>query len=120
MAVLRNEVDRRSGPAEYVLLGAIYGGAGGGWPIPTCHLLLIWVVVAGDALFGARLLGTYVLGRVLPVAVLGAVFRDRPIRVARLFRGRYGTFRAVNGTVLLSFGRLLVVFIGLRAIMGGP
>lgn len=87
--------------------------------MPTYHLLLVWVVVAADALFGAALLGTYVLGRVLPVAVLGGVFRDRPTRVAELLRGRYGTLRAVNGVVLLSFGSLLVVFVGLRVLTGG-
>lgn len=120
MDALRSEVDRQSGPRAYVLLGAVYGGSGGGCPMPTYHLLLVWVVLAGSAVYGAGLLGTYVLGRLLPVAVLGAVFRDRPTRVARAFRGRYGTLRAVNGLVLLSFGSLLVVFAGLRALVGGP
>lgn len=119
MDALRNEVDRHTGASEYVLLGAVYGGTSGGCPMPTYHLLLVWVVVAADALFGAVLLGTYVVGRVLPVAVLGGLFRDRPTQVARLLGGRYGTLRAVNGVVLLAFGSLLVVFAGLRVVAGG-
>lgn len=115
---LRGVADQHSGPMEYAVLGAIYGGSGGGCPMPTYHLLLVWVVLAGNALFGAALLGSYVLGRVLPVAVLGAVFRDRPTRATRLLGGRYGTLRAVNGIVLLSLGSLLVVFAGLRAVVG--
>lgn len=117
--VLRAEVDRQSGPAEYVLLGAVYGGTSGGCPMPTYQLLLVWAVVAADAFFGAVLLGTYVLGRVLPVAVLGAIFRNQPTRVVGLFGGRYETLRAVNGVVLLTFGSLLLVFAGVRAIAGG-
>lgn len=120
MDALRSEVDSRTGATEYVLLGAIYGGTGGACPMPTYHLLLVWVVVAADGLFGAVLLATYVVGRVLPVAVLGGLFRGRPTRVARLFGGRYETLRAVNGVVLLAFGSLLVVFAGLRAVVAGP
>lgn len=119
MDTLRSEVDRQSGATGYVLLGAVYGGSGGGCPMPTYHLLLVWVVVAANAFFGAVLLGTYVLGRVLPVAVLGAVFRERPTRVAELLTGRYGTMRLVNGVVLVTFGSLLLVFAGLRALVGG-
>ncbi|MDY6819395.1 MAG: cytochrome c biogenesis protein CcdA [Halobacteriales archaeon] len=116
---LRNRVDQQSGASEYVLLGAVYGGTGGGCPMPTYHLLLVWIVVAANALFGAVLLGTYVLGRVLPVAILGAVLRKRPTRAAELFGGRYGTLRQLNGVVLTGFGSLLLVFAGLRALVGG-
>lgn len=119
MDTLRSEVDQQSGASEYVLLGAIYGGTGGGCPMPTYHLLLVWVVVAANALFGAILLGTYVMGRVLPVAVLGAVLHEQPTRAAELFGGRYGTLRQVNGVVLLMFGSLLIVFVGLRVLVGG-
>lgn len=118
MDALRRAVDQRSGPAEYLLLGAVYGGSGGGCPMPTYHLLLVWIVVAADALFGAILLSTYVLGRVLPVAVLGAVVRERPARAAAVFGGRYGSLRLVNGAILLAFGSLLVFFAGLRVLTG--
>lgn len=119
MNAIRDRVDQQSGAAEYVLLGAVYGGTGGGCPMPTYHLLLVWIVVAANALFGAVLLGTYVLGRVLPVAILGAAMRDHPMKVAELFRGRYGTLRQINGVALLAFGSLLLVFAGLRALVGG-
>lgn len=117
---LRHEVDRQSGASEYVLLGAVYGGTGGGCPMPTYQLLLVWVVVAADAVFGAVLLGTYVAGRVLPVAVLGGLFRERPTEAVGRLSGRYGTLRSVNGVALLAFGSLLVVFAGLRVLAGGP
>lgn len=120
MDALRGEVDRRSGASEYVLLGAVYGGTGGGCPMPTYQLLLVWVVVAADALFGTALLGTYVVGRVLPVAILGGLFRERPTEAVGLISGRYGRLRAVNGVALLAFGSLLVVFAGLRVLAGGP
>lgn len=116
---LRRMVDDRSGASEYVWLGAVYGGTGGGCPMPTYHVLLVWVVVAADALFGAVLLGTYVVGRVLPVAVLGAVLREQPSRAAGFFSDRYGGLRRVNGVVLVAFGSLLVVFVGLRVLVGG-
>lgn len=120
MQPLRNAVDRQSGPSEFVLLGAVYGSTGGGCPMPTYHLLLVWVVVAGSPAYGAVLLGTYALGRLLPVAVLGAAFHNQPSHVARTLRGRYGALRAVNGIALLSLGSLLLVFVGLRALVGGP
>ncbi len=119
MDALRAKVDRQSGASEFVLLGAVYGGTGGGCAMPTYHLLLVWVVVAANALFGAVLLSTYVLGRVLPVAVIGAVLREQPTRAASIFGGRYGTLRQVNGAVLLAFGSLLLVFAGLRVLVGG-
>lgn len=119
MNALRTEVDAHTGATEYVLLGAVYGGTGGGCPMPTYQLLLVWIVVAADAAFGALLLGTYVLGRVLPIAVLGVTVRDPPNRVAKWFRGRYETLRAVNGVVLLAGGSLLMVFVGLRMLSGG-
>lgn len=116
---VRNWVDQQSGAAEYVLLGAVYGGTGGGCPMPTYHLLLVWVVVAASPVYGALLLGTYVLGRVLPVALLGAVLRETPTRAAEVFGGRYGTLRQVNGGMLSAFGSLLVVFAALRVLIGG-
>lgn len=119
MDALRREADRRTGRSSYVVLGAVYGGTGGGCPMPTYHLLLLWVVAAANALFGAVLLGTYVLGRVLPVAVLGAAFRNRPTRAAEILGGRYERLRTANGVVLLAFGSLLVVFTGLRVLVGG-
>lgn len=116
---VRNWVDRQSGASEYVLLGAVYGGTGGGCAMPTYHLLLVWVVVAASPVYGAVLLGTYVVGRVLPVALLGAVLREQPTRAAEVFGGRYGTLRQVNGVILSAFGSLLVVFAALRVLTGG-
>lgn len=116
---VRSWVDQQSGAAEYVLLGAVYGGTGGGCAMPTYHLLLVWVVVAASPAYGAVLLGTYVLGRVLPVALLGAVLREQPTRAADVFGGRYGTLRQVNGVILSAFGSLLVVFAALRVLTGG-
>jgi cytochrome c-type biogenesis protein len=113
---LRGAVDVRKGANEYVLLGAVYGGTGGGCPMPTYQLLLAWVVVAASPLYGAVVLGTYALGRVLPVAVVGAVLREHPRRATDVFGGRYGTLRAVNGTVLLGGGSLLVVFTAARVV----
>ncbi|MFB6132677.1 MAG: cytochrome c biogenesis CcdA family protein [Halanaeroarchaeum sp.] len=118
MDALRTTVDRQTGAREYLLLGAVYGGSSGGCPMPTYHLLLVWVVVAADALFGAALLGTYVVGRVLPVAALGAVFHARPKRVAAIFRERSASVRRINGVVLVALGTLLLVFVILRAIPG--
>lgn len=115
---LRQAVDGRDGPGEYVLLGAVYGGTGGGCPLPTYHLLLVWVVVAASPVYGAAVMGTYVLGRVLPVAVVGAVLREHPRRAADLFGRKYGTLRRVNGTVLVGGGCLLVVFTAARALAG--
>lgn len=116
---LRRWVDRRSGPAEFLLLGAVYGGSGGGCPMPTYHLLLVWIVVAADPVYGALLLGTYVVGRVLPVAGVGLGLAGRSSRAGELFGGRYASLRRVNGVVLVGFGSLLVVFAGLRALAGG-
>lgn len=119
LAELQGWVDKQSGHSEYVLLGAVYGGTGGGCPMPTYHLLLVWVVVAANALFGAVLLGMYVLGRVVPVAVLGVIFWQQPTRAAHLFSGQYGTLRQLNGVILAAFGSLLLVFAGLRVFVGG-
>lgn len=116
---VRSWVDRRSGATEWVLLGAVYGGTGGGCAMPTYHLLLVWIVIAANPLYGAVILGTYVLGRVLPVAVLGGLLREHPSRAANVFGGRYRTLRQVNGIVLSAFGSLLVVFAALRVLMGG-
>lgn len=114
---LRSTVDGRDDAAGYVLLGAVYGGTGGGCPLPTYHLLLLWAVVAASPLYGAALLGTYVLGRIAPVALLGAVFRERPGRVADLFGGKYGRLRTVNGVVLVGGGSLLLTFTAVRVLM---
>lgn len=116
---VRRWVDQRSGASEYVLLGAVYGGTGGGCAMPTYHVLLVWIVVAANPVYGAVLLGVYVLGRVLPVAVLGGLLREQPTRAADVFGGRYGALRRVNGVVLSAFGSLLVVFASLRVLMGG-
>ena len=116
---VRTWVDQQSGATEYVLLGAVYGGTGGGCAMPTYHLLLVWVVIAANPVFGAVLLGTYVLGRVLPVALLGAVLREQPTRAADIFGGRYGTLRTINGVMLSGCGSLLVVFAALRVLVGG-
>ncbi len=112
---LRDAVDSRDDAAGYVLLGAVYGGTGGGCPLPTYHLLLLWVVIAASPIYGALLLSTYVLGRIAPIAVLGAVLRDQAIDV---FSGRYDTLRTVNATVLIGGGSVLVVFTVGRAFIG--
>ncbi|MFB6177571.1 MAG: cytochrome c biogenesis protein CcdA [Halobaculum sp.] len=104
---LRETADTRDGALGYVLLGAVYGGTGGGCPLPTYHLLLLWVVLAGSPVYGAALLGTYVVGRIAPIVVVGAVLRGRAIDV---FGGRYDRLRTVNATVLIGGGSLLVVF----------
>lgn len=112
-STLRANVDSRDDAAGYILLGAVYGGTGGGCPLPTYHLLLLWVVIAASPVYGAVLLSTYVLGRIAPIAVVGAVLRDQAIDV---FSGKYDVLRTVNATVLIGGGSLLVVFTVGRAL----
>lgn len=111
---LRDAVDTRDDAAGYILLGAIYGGTGGGCPLPTYHLLLLWVVLAASPVYGAVVLSTYVLGRIAPIAILGLLLRDHAIDV---FSGKYDTLRTVNATVLIGGGSVLVVFTVGRALL---
>lgn len=112
---LRAAVDTRDDAAGYVLLGAVYGGTGGGCPLPTYHLLLLWVVIAASPVYGAVLLSTYVLGRIVPIAVLGMLLREQAIDV---FSNRYATLRRVNATVLIGGGTILIVFTVGRVLLG--
>jgi cytochrome c biogenesis protein CcdA len=112
---LREAVDTRDDAAGYILLGAVYGGTGGGCPLPTYHLLLLWVVITASPVYGAVLLSMYVLGRIAPIAILGALLRGHAIDV---FSGKYDTLRRVNATVLIGGGSVLVVFTVGRALLG--
>ncbi|MEE8369621.1 MAG: hypothetical protein V3S00_02495 [Dehalococcoidia bacterium] len=97
-----------------VLGGTFGGGLGIGCPMPTYYILLGWVVVTANPLYGAILLGVYGLGRVLPAVALGALIvagtdRRKVSHGMTSFRER--TSGLTNG-VLAAMGSYLVVLFG--------
>lgn len=112
--VLKEKAETPEGLTRYVALGAVYSGSTGGCPMPTYQLLLLWIVVSADPVYGAVLLSVYVVGRILPVAIIGAGLRMGPERMTETFKDNYGRMRTANGVVLLTLGCFLLVFMGLR------
>ncbi len=98
-----------------LVLGSTFGaGLGIGCPMPQYYIILGWVVAAANPLFGAVLLGSYGLGRVLPAVGLGALItagadRRKVSRGMTSFRER--TSGLTNG-VLAAMGSYLIVLFG--------
>lgn len=90
-------VDQQSGASEYILLGAVYGGTGGGCAMPTYHLLLVWVVIAASPVFGA---GPTSLGACFPSLSWGRYCVSN--RLGRPISSAVGMARYERSTVLSS------------------
>ena len=99
-----------------LVLGSTMGaGMGMGCPMPTYYILLGWVAAAANPLYGAIVLGSYGLGRVLPAVGLGALVvagmeRKKVSRGMTSFRER--TSGITNGFVTATGSYLLVLFGG--------
>ncbi len=60
--------------SQSFMLGATFGGGLGiACPMPTYYLILGWVVAAASPLYGAILMASYGLGRVVPALGIGAM-----------------------------------------------
>ncbi len=97
-----------------VLGGTFGGGLGIGCPMPTYYILLGWVVVAGDPLYGAILLGVYGVGRLVPAVALGALITagtDRRKVSHGMTSFRESTSGLTNG-ILGGMGSYLIVLFG--------
>lgn len=98
-----------------LVLGATFGGGLGiGCPMPQYYVLLGWVVVAANPLYGAALLGVYGLGRLVPAVAIGALItagidRRAVSRGMTTFRERTS---AVSNGVLAAIGSYLIVLFG--------
>ncbi len=98
-----------------LVLGSTFGaGLGIGCPMPQYYIILGWVVAAANPLYGAILLGSYGLGRVLPAVAIGALItagvdRRKVSRGMTSFRERTSGF--TNG-LLAAMGSYLIVLFG--------
>ena len=98
-----------------LVLGSTFGaGLGIGCPMPQYYIILGWVVAAANPLFGAILLGSYGLGRVVPAVAIGALItagvdRRKVSRGMTSFRER--TSGLTNG-LLAAMGSYLIVLFG--------
>ena len=117
--------DRLSGPRmpdqdkpyrRSLVLGSTMGaGMGMGCPMPTYYLLLGWVAVAANPVYGAIVLGAYGLGRVLPAVGIGALIvagmeRKKVSHGMTAFREK--TSGITNGFLAATGSYLIVLFGG--------
>jgi cytochrome c biogenesis protein CcdA len=106
--------DRRPYLRAVVLGGTFGAGLGIGCPMPQYYIILGWAVAAANPAYGAALLGSYGLGRVLPALGIGALIlagveRRHISRVLTAFRERTG---GATNAVLMALGSYLIVLFG--------
>ncbi|MDY6778434.1 MAG: cytochrome c biogenesis protein CcdA [Candidatus Nanohaloarchaea archaeon] len=119
---LRNRIMTLSRNNKYlstdVLNGVVFGGVEVSCPFPTYHLLLLWIVLAGDPLYGGLLLVVFTLGKTLPIAFIGALMRTRSAEVFKRFRLGHSIFDLGNGTLLVAAGSFLLFIYGEMVFIG--
>ncbi len=114
---LKQKAEQGEGVWKYIFIGAVYSGGSGGCPMPHYQLLLLWIVVSANPVYGAVLLSVYVVGRIVPVAVIGAGLQMRSEQVTEMLAEQYSGLKALNGLIFLVLGSFLVTFLGLRIVV---
>ena len=99
-----------------LVLGTTMGaGMGMGCPMPTYYILLGWVAAAANPVYGAIVLGSYGLGRVLPAVGIGALIvagMERRKVSHGMTSLREKTSGLTNGFVAATGSYLIVLFGG--------